>query len=124
MSTQERLFTREEADAELDSLRELLPRLRKARATLIRESRSIERAVAADGGGAEGRAAFEAGRALEKAVKDLAHRGVLLRDPETGLVDFPAEHEGRRILLCWRLGEDSVDWWHEENSGFVGRRPL
>ncbi len=124
MSTQERLFTREEADGELAALRELLPKLREARATLISESRRIERVVAADGGGAEGRAAFESGRALERAVKDLATRGVLLRDPESGLVDFPAEREGRRVFLCWRLGEDSVGFWHEENSGFLGRKPL
>jgi hypothetical protein len=124
MSTQERLFTVEEAEAQLEDLRERLPRLKQARAILIRESRRIERVVAADGGGAEGRAAFEAGRSLERDVKHLAELGVLLRDPERGLVDFPAERDGRRVFLCWRLGEEHVDFWHEENSGFIGRKPL
>ncbi len=40
-------------------------------------------------------------------------RGILLRDPETGLVDFPAERDGERVFLCWRLGEDRVAFFHE-----------
>jgi hypothetical protein len=39
-------------------------------------------------------------------------------------VDFPAEREGRRVFLCWRLGEDRVAWFHDERSGFSGRTPL
>ena len=54
----------------------------------------------------------------------LAEQGILLRDPDTGLVDFPAERDGRRVFLCWRLGEDHVAWFHEEQSGFSGRKPL
>ena len=46
------------------------------------------------------------------------------RDPETGLVDFPGEIEGRSVFLCWRLGEDEVAWYHEENAGFTSRKPL
>jgi hypothetical protein len=50
--------------------------------------------------------------------------GITLRDIESGLVDFPALVSGRQIWLCWRLGEDSVDWWHDLEAGFSGRRPL
>jgi hypothetical protein len=39
-------------------------------------------------------------------------------------VDFPAERDGRPVYLCWRLGEPSVQFWHEIDAGFVGRRPL
>jgi len=50
--------------------------------------------------------------------------GITLRDIESGLVDFPALVSGRQVWLCWRLGEDSVDWWHDLEAGFSGRRPL
>ena len=50
--------------------------------------------------------------------------GVTLREIETGLIDFPALVTGRQVWLCWRLGEGDVEWWHELDEGFGGRRPL
>jgi len=50
--------------------------------------------------------------------------GLTLRDIEHGLVDFPALVSGRQIWLCWQRGETRVDWWHDVDSGFSGRRPL
>jgi len=50
--------------------------------------------------------------------------GITLRDIETGLIDFPALVNGRQVWLCWRLGEETVEWWHDLDSGFSGRRPL
>jgi hypothetical protein len=50
--------------------------------------------------------------------------GLTLRDIEHGLVDFPALVAGRQIWLCWQRGEPRVDWWHDLDSGFSGRRPL
>lgn len=47
-----------------------------------------------------------------------------LRDVATGLVDFPAEIDGRAAFLCWRLGEPEVAYWHSPEDGFQGRRPL
>lgn len=120
----ERLFSREEADAELDRLRELLPEIRRARQGLIRSSERITEAVAADGGGVEGSDWFRHKQTLKEGVELLAEKGILLRDPETGLVDFPAEMEGRRVFLCWRLGERAVEHYHEEHSGFGGRKRL
>ena len=122
--TEERLFTVAEADAELDELRERLPRLREARDALIASSRRISDAVASDGGGVAGSEWFAQQEALKAEVLFLADHGILLRDPDTGLVDFPAEREGRRIYLCWKLGEDHVGWYHESTGGFGGRRPL
>jgi hypothetical protein len=40
------------------------------------------------------------------------------------LVDFPTEREGRIVFLCWRADEEGVIWWHEPDSGFLGRKPL
>ena len=73
--------------------------------------------------------------ALEKEVQTIARdidafQGELealdiqLKDRRLGLVDFPSELDGRRVLLCWRLGEPSVQFWHDEDAGFAGRQPL
>jgi hypothetical protein len=120
----ERLFSVEEAEAELDQLRRRLPVLREARQELIDTGERITSAVEVDGGGVEGSAWFRAQRSLRAELLWLAEQGILLRDPETGLVDFPAERDGRRVFLCWRLGEEHVDWFHDEQSGFSGRKPL
>jgi hypothetical protein len=122
--TDERTFTVEHANAELEELRARLPRLREARQRLIDTSERIAAAVEVDGGGVAGTDWFEAQESLKAELVWLADRGILLRDPETGLVDFPADREGRRVFLCWRLGEDDVAWYHEQESGFTGRKPL
>ena len=49
---------------------------------------------------------------------------IQLKDRRIGLVDFPTELDGRRVLLCWQLGEPSVQYWHDEDAGFAGRQPL
>jgi hypothetical protein len=122
--TTDRSFTVQEADAELEELRSRLPRLREARQRLIDTGERIGAAVEIDGGGVAGTDWFQAQEDLKDELLWLADRGILLRDPDTGLVDFPAERDGHRIFLCWRLGEDRVGWFHDEQAGFSGRRPL
>jgi hypothetical protein len=122
--SEERRFTRDEANAELAELRKRLPRLRRARQQMIAASERIKDAVSVDGGGVAGGDWFRHQQTLKEDLEYLADRGILLRDPNSGLVDFPADHDGRRVFLCWRLGEDEVDWYHEQGSGFGGRKPL
>ena len=55
---------------------------------------------------------------------ELAALGVEFKGYDLGLVDFPCEMGGRIVYLCWRLGEPSVQYWHEVDAGFTGRRPL
>jgi hypothetical protein len=73
--------------------------------------------------------------ALEKEIQSIAKEidgfqgeletlGIQLKDRRIGLIDFPSELDGRRVLLCWRLGESSVQFWHDESSGYAGRQPL
>ncbi len=119
-----RTYTPEEAAAEIPALRDQLARIRSSRRAVIASSERITDAVAADDGGVAGSDWFEASRQLRADVEDLAEKGILLRDPEGGLVDFPAEREGRIVFLCWRADEDVVGWWHEQDSGFVSRRRL
>jgi hypothetical protein len=62
---------------------------------------------------------------VESAVAELAEKGIVLRDTETGLLDFPAiTDKGVVYLLCWKRDEDDLGWWHFAEEGFTGRRPL
>ncbi len=61
---------------------------------------------------------------LGELVDELHMVGVELKDFEKGLIDFPAEHNGREILLCWQQGEQAVTHWHEIDAGFGGRQTV
>ncbi|MCI0583182.1 MAG: DUF2203 domain-containing protein [Chloroflexi bacterium] len=61
---------------------------------------------------------------MQAGVTRLVERDVTLREIEAGLIDFPALASGRQIWLCWRLGEGDIEWWHELDDGFGGRRRL
>jgi hypothetical protein len=61
---------------------------------------------------------------MQASVARLEELSITLRDIKTGLIDFPALVSGRQICLCWRLGEDRIEWWHELSEGFGGRRRL
>lgn len=124
MATEARTYTREEANAALPELRERLVRIRDARQTMLRAAERVKAAVAADGGGHAGTDLWEASAVLKAEVEWLASQNILLRDPETGLIDFPSELAGREVFLCWRLGEDDVAHWHDVEAGFLGRKPL
>ncbi len=63
-------------------------------------------------------------RDLEGCQRELSELGIQLKDPRLGLVDFPSEVGGRQVLLCWRLGEPDVQFWHETDAGYAGRQRL
>ena len=61
---------------------------------------------------------------LEKEIQKLEELGCVLKDMNTGLIDFPAVRLGTRVWLCWRLDEPSISYWHGLNDGFAGRKPV
>jgi hypothetical protein len=64
-------------------------------------------------------------RPIKDCIDELAAEGIVLRDIERGLIDFPAQApDGRWYWLCWLHGEEKVDWWHWPDDGFAGRAPL
>ena len=63
-------------------------------------------------------------RDIDQFQGELEALGIQLKDRRIGLIDFPSEMDGRRVLLCWRLGEPAVQYWHDEQSGYAGRQPL
>jgi hypothetical protein len=60
---------------------------------------------------------------LQDYIHELDEIGVELKDYETGLIDFPGRHQGRDVYLCWKMGEEQVEYWHELHTGFAGRQP-
>jgi hypothetical protein len=120
----ERRYTLEEANALLPELVPLLEGLRDAQRVMAEHQDAVLSSARSNGGGAAGRAFLEASQVAGRATADLERLGILLRDPEAGLIDFPAERDGEEIFLCWRLGEDAVAWWHTTDTGFAGRQPL
>ena len=66
-------------------------------------------------------------KALQEARDTLAEMdeiGVQVKDLEKGLLDFPSVMEGQDVLLCWKLGEKEIGYWHTPEDGFAGRKPL
>jgi hypothetical protein len=64
-------------------------------------------------------------REIDGYILELTELGAEVREPyDSGLVDFPGTHEGRTIYLCWRLGEEAIEHWHERDGGFAGRQPI
>jgi hypothetical protein len=122
----DRHFSRAEADALLPTLAPLLTELRRARDSLTdaEAHEVLSEASQGNGGGAEGRQVGEAFLHVRGLLAAIQEAGVVVRDIDSGLVDFPAVIDGREVYLCWRLGEESVDHWHDLDAGFGGRTPL
>jgi hypothetical protein len=119
-------FSLDEANALLPRLRPLLRRLQEVQRQLGDRDllQRLRTAAAANGGGAAAREVLVRGDEFARITAELESLGVVVRDPATGLVDFPAEREGHPVFLCWRVEEDAVGHWHDRDSGYMGRRPL
>ncbi len=122
----ENLFDKASADALLPELRRLIARLREVAGSDAARAaqRRLAQAGRANGSPAAAAAAFEAAASIQSVVAEIEELGVILRDPATGLCDFPAEREGEPVYLCWRPEEEEVSWWHPRDTGFSGRLPL
>ena len=59
-----------------------------------------------------------------KELAELMVHGAIVKDLESGLVDFCSYHKGKEILLCWKLGEEGITHWHNIDEGFTGRQPI
>jgi hypothetical protein len=122
----ERHFTIEEANALLDGLRPLLRQLREASEQLTdAEAHALlAEAASTNGGGTPGRQVGEAFLEVRRLLGAIQSSGIVLRDIDRGLIDFPAIREGEEIYLCWELDEERVSWWHGLETGYSGRLPL
>jgi hypothetical protein len=122
----ERHFTREEANALLPQLTAMLDRLRDAKDELTdtEAHEALSEAAPGNGGGDEGRQVGVAFLEVRRLLETIEQSGIVLRDIDRGLVDFPSLLDDEEVYLCWELGEDEVAFWHDLETGFGGREPL
>lgn len=129
-----RYFTPQRANEALAEIRPLVEQLiehRRAQERIGAERDELAAKIAGNGGGIDAQeladleAASERERiGVARCVNAIHERGAIVKSPDEGLVDFPAQREGEEILLCWRLGEDEVAFWHPLEEGFAGRKPI
>jgi hypothetical protein len=129
-----RHFTPEEANAALVHVRPLVEQMVAHRAAMrLAEEREeqLQARVSGNGGGIPPEELAHAAEALDeeaaavaRCVDAIQELGAVVKDLDSGLVDFPARRAGEEVLLCWRLGEDEIRFWHTLDGGFAGRRPL
>ena len=129
-----RHFTPEEANAALAEVRPLVERLvahRREHVDALARQERLEHTIKGNGGGippaelAAASADVDAlARRLARLVDEIGEHGAQVKDFDEGLIDFPALRGGETVLLCWRLGEDEIRFWHRVEDGFAGRLPL
>jgi hypothetical protein len=129
-----RHFTPEEANAALAEVRPLVEKMvehRRAHAAALERQEELEARIRGNGGGIPPATLAEAQsdvdreeRAIARLVDEIGQHGAQVKDIDEGLIDFPALRHGDTVLLCWRLGEDEIRYWHTVEDGFGGRREL
>jgi hypothetical protein len=129
-----RHFTPEEANAALEEIRPLVARMVERRGEhvdALERQEELDGHIRGNGGGIPPAELADAAAEVERLEREIAHlvddlvqRGVQVKDLDEGLVDFPALRHGETVLLCWKLGEDEIAYWHTLEDGFAGRRPL
>ena len=127
-------FTPEEADALLPWLEERFSRMVPVRDELAaRQEDLLELLRLRRGNGSASKEEDIVGaqrdvdrltQRLQRDLREIAGRGIIVQDLGRGLVDFPSEREGREVYLCWLRGEERVSHWHETDAGFSGRKAL
>jgi hypothetical protein len=130
----DRVFTLQEANAAVQELRPIVERMVEHRRSLTLaqalQSELITR-IAGNGGDMVPSDLREAQEAIEREAAAIAQcadlinaAGAQIKSLEDGLLDFPAKRGDDDILLCWRLGEEDIQYWHAADEGFAGRRPI
>lgn len=127
MDPLERLFTLEQANRLLDTLRPVVDQLVQARDEIgaLRPDLAggLQKAMSNGGSLATGRLMTLLQR-IRSLVDRIQAEGVLVKDIDQGLLDFPARHQGRVVFLCWKHGEGQIEYWHDLEAGFAGRQRL
>ncbi len=122
-----RFFTLEEANRLLGQLKPHIEEMLDARSKVLELQPELEGVLDEALGNGGSKATGEALIAFERirSALDVIHaEGVLVKDVNTGLLDFPSERNGRVVFLCWKHGEGQIEFWHDLDTGFEGRQPL
>ncbi len=122
-----RYFTREEANAALELIRPLIDEIQFIRQEILKnqpEAWPVIEKAAGNGGSRAASMLAQSFERLDKLVHQILDTGAIVKDINTGLLDFPSLRDGHEVYLCWQLGEARIEYWHEVDAGFVGRQPL
>jgi hypothetical protein len=121
-------FTVEEANRLIPQIKAIVEQLRRGRRRLQDHRPTAETVAhkgAGNGGSGEATTYLAAySQTFGHGLAQLQAMGVLLKDLERGLIDFPHQREGREVYLCWKYGEERIDFWHETDAGYGSRQPL
>jgi len=123
----DRLFTLAEANRLIPQLNSRLTSVKQARETLVRTKDDIRKASARaeyGGGSTVGALYITSLHQVSANIKAIHELGVVVKDLDMGLCDFPHLRDGRIVFLCWKMGEQEIRWWHETTSGYKDRCPL
>ena len=122
-----RYFTLEEANLALEKILPLMEEIQSIRKSILAAQPEAWPAIQQAAGNGGGHAASLLALGISR-LDDLMHAiqatGALIKDINTGLLDFPALRAGHEVYLCWRYGEPRIDYWHEIEAGFAGRQPI
>jgi hypothetical protein len=123
----EKLYTVAEANAILPEVRRLVERMLRARAEIVQLQPTLWPAVQAAVFNGGSKSVSQASRQIliiQDIIRALQLRNILVKDINTGLIDFPAERNGQLVLLCWQYDEPAVQFWHDVDRGFAGRQRI
>ena len=123
----ERLFTLSEANHLIPQLNTRMACVRQAKAVLARTRDDIRRASARaeyGGGSSAGPLYISSLQQISSNLQAIQEMGILVKDVDLGLCDFPHLRDGRVVFLCWKYGEQEIKWWHETTTGYKDRCPL
>ena len=120
-------FTLEEANTLLIEIRPVVEEIIRIHDAVIQRRPEAWPAIsqaAGNGGSREASLLVAEFEQLRKLVHKVQDQGVIIKDMGTGLLDFPSLRDGREVYLCWKYGEDQIDFWHDVDAGFMGRQPI
>lgn len=124
---EKRHFTLQEARKLLPEIRDLVERaatISEQMQVFQKDIEELARIAYRNSGSPAGSAYVELMLRLQSCIGRIHDRGCLVKSVEDGLIDFPHMFEGREVYLCWRRGEDDIEYWHETDAGFDGRQPI
>ena len=124
---EERIFSIGEANSLLPQIEEMFLEIRKERKLLAKVESEVKSAgdhAKQDGGTVYGPRYIRAMEYITRNIEKIHEMGVLVKDLEKGLCDFPYLLDGQMVYLCWKLGEPEIQWWHETHTGYSDRKPL
>lgn len=122
-----RHFSVEEANSLLPHVLSVFERIHAIGVDLEKHQKTLDKLherAPGNGGSKKSSDLLTLSESITRLMQGLEDQGILIKDVQGGLIDFPHIREDREVFLCWKMGEKKVAFWHEIETGFRGRQPL